>query len=149
MEKIKKATDYTNDWTAYDPLLFQYNKDTRLINVGLVGKTESFSLYDISINDGSMLVKTSEDSYVLAEGICSTSTTGGSPQPSIMEADYDNDGDNELAIHVWLIHGTGVSIDSLFIVDKASDGCWYMFQFLIKDFINDMMLGSKHRVFYV
>lgn len=138
MKRINKATDYTNNWDSYDSLLFQCNEDTRLVNVGLVGKTENFLLYDISINDGSMLIKTSEDSYVLAEGICSTSTSGRSPQPSMMEADFDNDGDNELAIRVWLIRGTGVSIVSLFIVDKSSDGCWYMFQLLIKDFLNEI-----------
>lgn len=137
MRRINKANDYTNDWDAYDPQLF-YCNNNRLVNVGLVGKTENFLLYDISIKDGSMLIKTSEDSYVLAEGICGTSTTGGSLQPSIMEADYDNDGDNELAIRVWVVHGTGISIDSLFMVDKASDGCWYMFQFLIKDFFNEI-----------
>lgn len=130
---INNATDYTNDWDAYDPTLFSNNEDTALENIGLVGKTENFLLYDSSLNDGSMLIKTSEDSYVLAEGICSTSTTGGSPQPSMMEADYDNDGDNELAICVWLLHGTGLSRDSLFMVDKASDGQWYMFQFQLMD----------------
>lgn len=133
---INAAKDYTNDWEDYEPQLVYHNGDKELEYAKLVGKTENFFLYDIFIKNGSMLIKTSEDSYVLAEGIPSTSTTGGSPQPLIMEADYDNDGDNELAIRVWLLHGTGESIDSLFIVDKASDGCWYMFQFLYKDYLN-------------
>lgn len=133
---INDAIDYSNDWEAYEPQLIYNDEDTKLENAKLVGKTENFLLYDISISNGSMLIKTSEDSYVLAEGIPCTSTTGGSPQPAIMEADYDNDGDNELAIRVWLLHGTGESIDSLFMVDKASNGQWYIFQFLYKDYLD-------------
>lgn len=133
---INDATDYTNNWEDYEPQLIYHDEDTKLENAKLVGKTENFLLYDIFISNGSMLIKTSEDSYVLAEGIPCTSTTGGSPQPSIMEADYDNDGDNELAIRVWLLHGTGESIDSLFMVDKTSNGQWYMFQFLYKDYLD-------------
>lgn len=143
---INDATDYTNDWEAYEPQLIYHDGDTELEYAKLVGKTENFLLYNISISNGSMLIKTSEDSYVLAEGIPSTSTTGGSPQPSIMEADYDNDGDNELAIRVWLLHGTGESIDSLFMVDKTSDGQWYMFQFLYEDYLDVLYKEYSSRV---
>ena len=133
---INDATDYTNDWEAYDSHILYQDEDVRTENAALVGKTENFLLYDISMSDVSMLIKTSEDSYVLAEGIPSTTNTGAKPQPSILEADYDNDGDNELAIRIHLLSGTDLSIDSLLMVDKASDGCWYMFQFLYNDYLS-------------
>ncbi len=134
---LTNAVDYTYDWDSYNPCLLYGDEEDRIENAGLVGRTENFLLYDISINNGSMLIKTSEDSYVLAEGIRSSIWNGTlQPQPSIMEVDYDNDGDNELAIYINVLRGTGETIDSLFMVDKASDGCWYMFQFLYMDYLD-------------
>lgn len=133
---LANAVDYTNDWDSYNPCLL-YDEEDRTENAGLVGRTENFLLYDISMSDGSMLIKTSEDSYVLAEGIRSSIWNGVlQSQPSLMEVDYDNDGDNELAIYIHVLSGTGESIDSLFMVDKVSDGCWYMFQFLYMDYLD-------------
>ncbi len=133
---INDATDYTNDWEVYDSCMLYQEENVRTENAALVGKTENFFLYDIPMNEVSMLIRTSEDSYVLAEGVPSTTTTGTKPKPEIMEYDYDNDGDNELAIRIHLLRGTGLSIDSLFMVDKASDGQWYIFQFLLMDYLD-------------
>ncbi len=129
LEMINHAVDYTN-WDdymeAYDA---SFVAEEPVSEVGLLCQTESFTLYERNVNDiRRMLVETPDHSYLLAEAEPISSTV--SEQPVIVEADYDQDGENELAIRVYLLHGTGLSVDSLFMADRASDGQWYLFQLL-------------------
>ncbi len=49
--------------------------------------------------------------------------------------DYDNDGTKELAVHLYLGGGTGVSIDQLFMLEEIHPGVFESIQFKHDDYI--------------
>jgi len=75
-----------------------------------------------------MILETREGTYLW---INSSYTSGYHIQPSILEMDFDNDGENELLIQGQFgNHGTGIFIESLFLADKGNTGEWKVYQLL-------------------
>lgn len=143
MEMINHPVDYT-DWDVYlEAYYASFVSDEPVSEVGLLSQTENFILYERNQNESRrMLIETPDHSYLLAEMEPISST--GNAQPVIVEADYDQDGENELAVQVYLLHGTGLSVDSLFMADKASDGQWYLFQ-LLNEECSEILRGKYSR----
>jgi|GEM_PF-1304826 len=127
-DRIRSANNYVNDWYSF-PLLTEdiigTPKEEELKNaVSLIGETQHFLLYGTSYTE-IMIIKTPDNRYVYAEV---PFTSNYHVQPVLSETDYDLDGENELAIIIYVIHGTGCSIRTLFMTDKARDGKWYLYQ---------------------
>ncbi|HOM02408.1 MAG TPA: M56 family metallopeptidase [Acetivibrio sp.] len=121
---ILDAPDYANDFSSFHPVF----EGDMAKNINLIGKTKHFLLYGTSDTE-SILVKTVDNKYILAEV---PYTSNYMVQPLLNEKDFDGDGENELAIIIYVKHGTGCSIKTLFMVDKANGGKWYMYQ-LVED----------------
>ena len=126
-KRILDAPDYASDWGSFHPV-FEGNMTE---NINLIGKTQHFLLYGTS-NTESMIVKTPDNRYISAKV---PYTSHYMFQPLVNEMDYDRDGENELAIIIYVKHGTGCSIKTLFMVDKANDGKWYMYQLLENEYL--------------
>lgn len=125
--RIHSAEDYRTDWETLMPQTPILPQET----VVLIRSTEHFKLYGTD-DTATILVETPEDSYVRAE---TPYTSNYYIQPDVWEADYDNDGETELAIVTHVAHGTGVFIDYLFMIDKDSHGQWNMYQFEEADYL--------------
>lgn len=62
--------------------------------------------------------------------------------PEIWVADYDNDGEAELGVWEYILHGTGFSQDTFYIVDKNSEtGEWGAYLLSPKWYVNEL---DKH-----
>ena len=96
----------------------------------LLAESESFLLY----GKGDLNTMLLEMDGHYAEIHCGYAENYGK-LPKIWEADYDGDGDAELAIVLNLLHGTGVSIDSFFLADRDEDGNLSVYQFLDADYL--------------
>ena len=100
----------------------------------LLGETAGFALY--GMNDGeAVVVKTPDDCQIYAP-IPYTSTY--EVPPALLENDFDEDGESELAVITYVMHGTGVSIRSLFMADHTADGSWKLFHYLDSDYIAEL-----------
>jgi len=126
-KRILDAPDYASDWGNFHPV---YEGDMTE-NINLIGKTQHFLLYGTSDTE-SMIIKAPDNRYILA---VVPYTSNYMTQPLLNEMDYDRDGENELAIIIYVLHGTGCSIRTLFMVDKASDGKWYMYQLVENEYL--------------
>lgn len=101
--------------------------------MSLMSETEDFSLY--SMHEGEAMVVRTPDCLVYAEvPLISNYQT----EPLIQEQDFDNDGKEELAIITYVLHGTGISIRSLFMVDKAPDSSWNICHYLEDDYMEEL-----------
>lgn len=142
-EMIAAAADCTDTWDDY--MAIYMGSDTAVGQVSLIDQTDEFKLYAVNTGENArnMLIGTPDHSYILAEGIHCTSFQGA--QPVIVEVDYDHDGETELAVQIHILHGTGLSVDSLFMADKASDGHWYLFQLLNEDY-TQTLLDKRGRI---
>lgn len=97
----------------------------------LIDETEHFKVY--SVNYGaSTIVQISDGAVVLAEDTLLYSAVSSQEQkkPICLEADFDQDGENELAIITYTDQGNdifrdGIYINCLYMVDKYNDA-WYM-----------------------
>lgn len=143
-EGIAAAVDYTNAWDDYYKAVYMDDGDTTG-QVSLIDQTDGFKMYAVNTGkyENDMLIRTSDDSYILAEEMDCTSLHG--VPPVIVESDYDHDGETELAVQIYVLHGTGYSVDSLFMADKASDGHWYLFQLLNEDY-TQTLLDKRGRI---
>ncbi len=103
-------------------------------NTYLLGKTEQYTLY----GKGDYYHMLLEYNGLYAE-IYYPFTSNYMIQPMLLEADLDSDGTNELAITYNIKHGTGYNVDTLFVADIRSDGQIYVYQFLDKDFVAQLM----------
>lgn len=126
-KRILDAPDYTSNWSSFHPV-FEGDMSQ---NINLIGKTQHFLLYGTSDTE-SMIVKTADNLYISAKV---PYTSNYMTQPLLKEMDYDGDGENELGIIIYVLHGTGCSIKTLFMVDKASDGKWYMYQLVENEYL--------------
>ena len=90
----------------------------------LIENTEHFRLYG---TDGfnTILVEVPDGSFVRAE---TPYTSNYGIKPAVNEADYDGDGNPELAVITAVAHGTGVFVNYLFMVDEDASGQWAMYQ---------------------
>lgn len=90
----------------------------------LIERTEHFRLYG---TDGinTILVEAPDGSFVRAE---TPYTSSYGIKPAVNEADYDGDGEPELAVITAVAHGTGIFVNYLFMVDEDAAGQWAMYQ---------------------
>lgn len=100
----------------------------------LLEATAHFALYGKKDADA-VIVETPDDSRICAE-IPYTSTYD--VPPALLEHDFDGDGENELSVITWVMHGTGVSIRSLFMADHTSDGAWKLFHYRDLDYMDEL-----------
>lgn len=83
----------------------------------LLGKTDSYRLYGAG-NYGSMIL---EDGEIYTEIAVPFITDGITMQaPEIQEADYDKDGEAELAVRLLWGEGTGIWEEKLWMLDKEA-----------------------------
>lgn len=60
--------------------------------------------------------------------------------------DYDGDGAKELAVHLYLGGGTGVSVDQLFMLEELRPGVFEPIQFMSNDYITQVENIVSYRV---
>uniref|UniRef100_UPI00286F25F8 M56 family metallopeptidase n=1 Tax=Anaerosporobacter sp. TaxID=1872529 RepID=UPI00286F25F8 len=100
----------------------------------LVGETSSFITYGKG-DLNSFVIKTNEGDYIAVD---SPYTSNYCVSPVFGEKDYDGDGDEELAIITYFLHGTGVSIYTLYMVDKQADGQWNVYQYCAENYLSQL-----------
>ncbi|MBD5454241.1 MAG: hypothetical protein HDR30_08020, partial [Lachnospiraceae bacterium] len=131
LERMENAKDYRED--DYE-LCRGYAYYYEMLNgMGLVNTTESFTAYVVG-NDG-VIIETAGKEYLYAD-IGYTSNYLDSP--TWKEADFDGDGINELAIINYIKHGTGLWVESLYMVDQNEAGKWEMYEFLHEDYCRQL-----------
>lgn len=137
-KKIAEAVDYSGNWDYRMGKYAELPEDA----VILIQSTENFRLYGEV--DAGMLVEITEGSYVRTDH---GYTSPQWHQPEVCEADYDADGETELAIIAHTGTGTGVFIDALYMVDRDAQGEWKMYEFLYEDYMPQ--LGSHFSTAYI
>lgn len=90
----------------------------------LIEKTEHFRLYGTE-DTAAILVEVPDGSFVRAK---TPYTSSYGIKPAVNEADYDGDGNPELAVITAVAHGTGIFVNYLFMVDEDASGQWAMYQ---------------------
>ncbi|MBQ7942520.1 MAG: hypothetical protein IJ326_00485 [Lachnospiraceae bacterium] len=117
--------DYSERWQDWSVDYWtKWDSESCYYQIFQIEETESFSVYGTYI-DSRMIIETFDNSYVQ---INSYFTSNYGTQPQVMEMDFDQDGSLELAIITLTKHGTGVCIDDIWMVDKAGDGKWYVYE---------------------
>ncbi len=130
-ERMENAKDYRED--DYE-LLSGYSGWYEMIDgMGLVNTTEHFAAYVVG-KEG-VIIETADAKYLYAD---IRYTTHYRVSPEWKEADFDGDGVNELAMITFVKHGTGLGINSLYIVDQDEAGEWEMYEFLHKDYCRQL-----------
>lgn len=108
----------------------------------LLDETEHFTLYGIQedenaaanrFEEGQALVVKAPDGCLILAEVPYTSTYN--VPPVLHESDFDNDGEQELSIITYVMHGTGVSIESLFMADRTEGSTWSVFQYRDSDYL--------------
>lgn len=117
--------DYSNDWQGWsDDYWSKWDSERSYYQIFQMQETENFSVYGTYI-DSRMMIETYDGSYVQIDGYF---TSNYGVQPQALESDFDMDGSNELAIITLTKHGTGVCINDMWMVDRAFDGKWYVYE---------------------
>lgn len=93
--------------------------------VYLLGKTEHYTLYGKG-NQEELLLEC-EGAYAKLQY---PYTSNYMTPLELLEVELDGDGQKELGIKFNIKHGTGVSIDTLFIADLETEGTLFVYQFL-------------------
>ena len=120
--RINSAEDFRED--SYELRGNYAYKPAMLSAVSLTDATENFTLYLLGRG---VMVETPDSEYVYAD-ICYTSNY--MVPPELKEMDFDDDGEAELAMITYVLHGTGMGIESLYMVDRDEKGAWKMYYFL-------------------
>lgn len=101
--------------------------------MNIMGETEHFTLY--GIREGEEMAVQTPDGLVYAEVPL---ISNYEVEPQIMEQDFDGDGREELAVITYVLHGTGMSIRSLFMADKDTAGTWNIYHLPEEDYIQEL-----------
>jgi len=131
LRRIETAADYSSseDWKKRPVItedIFDTEEEQNIKDaVNLIGKTENFRLYGTNYID-TTIVALPDGNYIKTN---TPFTSNYEVQPQIMETDFDGDGENELAVIIYIMHGTGTSIKQLFMVDKGENGKYVMFEY--------------------
>lgn len=99
----------------------------------LMGETDHFALYGKK-DEEKMAVRTPECLVYAEVPVISNYEV----EPMLLEHDFDSDGEAELAIITYVLHGTGISVRSLFMTDHASDGSWKIYQYREQDYMTEL-----------
>ncbi len=117
--------DFSRNWERWaDDYWAKWDSEKHYYQVFQIQETESFAVYGTHI-DSRMMIETCDGSFVQVDGYF---TSNYGVQPQALESDFDGDGILELALITLTKHGTGVYMNDLWMVDKASDGKWYVFE---------------------
>lgn len=115
--------DYCDRITAMKELAGSEETDMWAIRIG---GTQGFDVYGTNVTD-TIFVKTPEEKYLRIDQNFSANDR---EVPSLYEADFDTDGDQELMILGYFgDYGTETDQEQLFIVDKGSDKIWRAYVF--------------------
>ncbi len=108
----------------------------------LLDRSAHFALY--GFRDEDAIVVEAPDGCLIYARVPYTSTYD--VPPVLLEHDFDGDRKNELAIITWVMHGTGVSIRSLFMTDQTADGSWNLFHYRDSDYTSELMphFGTRY-----
>ena len=108
----------------------------------LLDRSAHFALY--GFRDEDAIVVEAPDGCLIYAKVPYTSTYD--VPPVLLEHDFDGDRKNELAIITWVMHGTGVSIRSLFMTDQTADGSWNLFHYRDSDYTSELMphFGTRY-----
>ncbi|MCI8599094.1 MAG: M56 family metallopeptidase [Lachnospiraceae bacterium] len=101
--------------------------------MSLINETEHFSLY--SMEDGEAMVVRTPECLVYAQVPV---ISNYDIEPMLSEQDFDGDGEAELAMITYVLHGTGISIRSLFMVDHTADSSWKIYQYRDQDYLSEL-----------
>lgn len=101
--------------------------------MSLMGETEQFAVY--SMREGEAMAVKTPECLVLTDV---PPISNYEIAPLLLEQDFDGDGETELAIITYVLHGTGISIRSLFMTDHTSDGSWKIYQYLDEDYMAEL-----------
>lgn len=130
LNRIAQAGDYSTEsgWLNL-PITTDEIRDTpkekEIENaVNLIWKTENYTVYGTK-EDAATIVGAPDGTYLQADVAF---TTFHRVRPVIQEADFDKDGETELAIITHCGHGTGISLESLYMVDRADEGQYVMYK---------------------
>lgn len=63
--------------------------------------------------------------------------------PVMTKADYDGDGQEELAVTLCAYGGTGVSVAQLFMLEKTADGLWEEREYLDTEYLGELEAGIE------
>lgn len=99
----------------------------------VMGETEHFVLY--GRNEGQAMAVQTPDCLVSAQVPL---ISNYEVEPLIQEQDFDNDGSQELGIITYVLHGTGISIHSLFMVDQDADSSWKIYHCREEDYLDEL-----------
>ena len=119
LERMENAEDFRHD---EGDLYYHYAYSPQLLpSVSLISTTEHFTLYLLGKD---VVIKTADAGYIYADiWITSNYMT----PPEIKEEDFDGDGMEELAMILYVRHGTGLSVYSLYVADQDEDGAWKLY----------------------
>lgn len=118
-KRIDAAEDFRED--SYELCGTYAYRPIMLSGVSLVDATQHFGFYLLGRG---IMIKTAGSDHVYAD----IRFTSNYMVPSeIKEADFDEDGEAELAIITYTMHGTGVSVETLYMVDRDENGEWKMY----------------------
>jgi hypothetical protein len=88
-----------------------------------IAETKSFKLFYVG-PDNKMILKTESGDYLFLDSAAYSVHEVG---PMCTEYDLDEDGENELAMNMHLLHGTGYSEDLMYIADTDNKGDWHVY----------------------
>lgn len=118
-ERIDAAEDFRED--SYELCRTYAYRPVLLSGVSLVDATQHFGFYLLGRG---IMIKTADLDHVYAD---IRFTSNYMVPPEIKEADFDEDGEAEFAIVTYTKHGTGLSVESLYMVDRDENGEWKMY----------------------
>ena len=130
LERMTNAKDYREDDSE---LCWGYYLTEMLDGMGLVNTTEHFATY--VVGDDGVIIETAGKEYLYAD---IEYTSNYMVSPKWKEADFDGDGINELAMITYVKHGTGLSVESLYMADRNAAGEWKMYEFLHEDYCQQL-----------
>ena len=140
LDKLEAAEDYTSEerWGMF-PLREEGMDGTEagqaLHNaINLIAKTDNFRLYGTDDTE-SMILEVPDGKYIRME---IPFTSNYRFQPRLQELDYDGDGKNELSVVIYVLHGTGVSVQTLLMADSDSEGEWQIYQYLDDNYLEEL-----------
>lgn len=134
LERINAAENYVENWNENMQNMTEENMLTAE-KVMLVCETDGFRVYGTD-DWQTMLLEAPDGTWVRSEN--NPLTSNYQIQPRAMEKDYDEDGEQELAIITTVAHGTGVYIEYLFMADRDENGEWCMYQFDEEDYLEQL-----------
>ena len=131
LERMANAKDCReNDYGLLTAYVYYSEK---LVSMGLVNTTENFSTFIVG-KEG-IVIEITGEKYLYADIEYASYPL---VSPKWKEADFDRDGVNELAMITCIESGTGLWVESLYVIDQNEAGEWEMYEFLHEDYCGQL-----------